>query len=127
VSEHLDPDLLPFTFAELTAALLLTCRREADARASAVEYRQIIADRRREGTADAEAADPTPLPLEILAALALGSPDAAERVKRVRQTRMPGGASAPYLAEEDAYWAELLEKVRGWRDHWRKGASDEDI
>lgn len=125
MGEFLDADELPFTFAELTAALLVTCRFESDACESAEEYRRIAADRRRERRADPDVApDPTLLPLDVLAALALGSPDAAVRAARVRHARLPAGASAAFRAEEDTFWAETLEKVRGWAA--RRGGSASD-
>lgn len=115
---YLDADEFPFTFDEMYAALRIICRYEADARESAEEYQRVAEDNRRERVEAARtngsgAPDLWVLPLELLAALSLGSADAAVRVERLRLSRLPPEALA-LRAEEDAYWAELLDTVRGW-------------
>jgi hypothetical protein len=118
MADYLDDDELPFTYAELHAALRVVCRNAVDAQASADEYASIAAERRGERARRVAAgppptADPTLLPLEVLAALSLASPDAAARVARIREARLPRGAAA-LRAEEDEFWEEIVAQVRGW-------------
>jgi hypothetical protein len=110
---------LPFTYDELHRALLITSRYADDARASADEYLRIAAELHANPAARMFAREGTYLPLEVLAALSLESPDAAERVERIRSRLLPPDPNSAFRMEENAFWEEVVVKVRGWRDRKR--------
>ena len=114
--EFLHDQELPFTYDELHRALLVTSKYPDAARASADEYMAIAAELRVNHATKPRAPDGTYLPLEVLAALSLESPDAAERVERIRGLRLPPDPNSSYRIEEEAFWKEVVAKVRDWRD-----------
>lgn len=111
---------LPFTYDELHRALLITSKYAHDARASADEYVAIAAELNANYATKPHAPDGTYLPLDVLAALSLESSDAAERVERTRTLRLPAGRSSSFRIEEDAFWEEVVAKVRSWREKKRR-------